>query len=426
MGDRYEARLLPKWRRALLVLAAVLVSPALWLVTTEALPPVAGRGLAVGLAVAQVVALRRLAHVMGEHDGDQDQAPRQLAHVTGEHDDGQDRTLRRLAHVTGEHDGDQDRTPRRLVIALILVTGAALQLVVPSLGPGLVFVVLCTYAWARPAGESLWALAGTVLAVCGPAAAQQRWAAAGMWLAASLLAWSWGALGRARAARREAERRQAVLEERGRIARELHDVLSHTVSVMVVQAAAADDVFEINPGQARDAIRRTETAGREALAELRSFLRVVRDGDQGGAPDEPPLPALGDVGRLAETMTGAGLTVTLRREGAAEPPAGVQLCAYRIVQEALTNTLRHSGAGRAEVLVRVTDAEVELEVRDDGHGGTGDGAGNGIRGMRERAATVGGELTAGPGPDGGFLVRARLPWQGATRRRTRQSGPGAA
>jgi signal transduction histidine kinase len=358
MGDGYEARLSPKWRRALVLLAAILVSPAAWS-ATAGLPPVPARLLAIVLAAGQVAALYRL-----------------------------------------------DRAPRP-VTGAILVAGAFLQLLVPGLGPGLAFVVLCTYAWARPAGESLWVLAGAVVAVCGPVALQGRWLLAGGWLAASLLAWSWGALGRARSARQEAERRQAVLEERARIARELHDVLSHTVSVMVVQAAAADDVFDLNPAQAREAIRRTEAAGREALAELRTFLRTVR-----GVPhDAPPQPTLAGLGRLTETLTGTGLTVTLRRDGDAEPPAGVQLGAYRIVQEALTNTLRHSGARKADVLVRVTDVAVEVEVRDDGAGGAGGGGGDGIRGMRERAALLGGTITAEPGSDGGFVVRAHLPWQ---------------
>jgi signal transduction histidine kinase len=361
MGDHHQARLSPRWRRLLLVLGAVLVAPALWLGTAGP----GARGLAVALAAGQVAALWWL-----------------------------------------------DRAPRR-VIAAVLLAGTVLQLLVPAVGPGLVFVVLCTYAWTRPAAETLWGLAATVVAVCGPAALQGRWGLAGVWLAAALLAWSWGALGRAREARRLAEQRQAVLEERGRIARELHDVLSHTVSVMVVQAAAADDVFELDPGQAREAIRRTEAAGREALAELRTFLRTVRDGDPADPHDAPPQPTLADVRRLAETMTGGGLTVTLHREGDAEPPAGVQLCAYRIVQEALTNTLRHAGAGKADVLVRVTDAEVDLEVRDDGHGGPGTGPGNGIRGMRERAALLGGTVTTEPGAGGGFVVRAHLPWQAA-------------
>lgn len=373
MGDdAYEARLSPRWRRALLLLGVGLVSPALWQ-DVAGPAPVAGRVVAIVLAVGQVAALWWLG-----------------------------------------------RAPR-LVTAGILLAGAVLQLLMPGLGAGLAFVVLCTYAWAKPAGESLWALGATVVTVCGPAAIQGRWALTGGWLAASLLAWSWGALGRARDARRQAEQRQAVLEERGRIARELHDVLSHTVSVMVVQAAAADDVFELNPGQAREAIRRTEAAGREALAELRTFLRTVREGDPADAPrsaenasadrhDAPPQPGLVDVDRLAATMSATGLAVTVRREGDGEPPAGVQLGAYRIVQEALTNTLRHSGAKSADVLVGVTGTAIEVEVRDDGTGGSGRPPGNGIRGMRERASLLGGTLTAEPAPTGGFVVRSTLPY----------------
>ncbi|MFI1995749.1 sensor histidine kinase [Actinoplanes sp. NPDC020271] len=410
MGDGYEARLSPRWRRGLLVLAAILVSPVVWQDVAGPAPGL-GRVVAIGLAAGQVAALWWLG-----------QAP-------------------------------------RLVTGGILAAGAVLQLLVPGVGAGLAFVVLCTYAWAKPAAESLWALGGTIVAVCvpaavrarwlwagggpatgqgrwlgagaGPATEQGRWLLAGGWLAAALLAWSWGALGRARGARREAERRQAVLEERGRIARELHDVLSHTVTVMVVQAAAADDVFEFNPGQAREAIRRTEAAGREALAELRTFLRTVREGDgepdgeqdSAGWHDMPPQPGLAEVDRLARIMAGAGLAVTVRREGEGEPPPGVQLGAYRIVQEALTNTLRHSGAEQAEVLIHVTGTEVEVEVRDDGNGGAGSTPGTGIRGMRERAALLNGTLTAGSDQGNGFRVRARLPW-GEAAGRVNRAGKG--
>jgi signal transduction histidine kinase len=171
--------------------------------------------------------------------------------------------------------------------AVVLLVSAALQLMFPSFGPGIAFVVLCTYAWLRPAGETLWVLALAAVTVCGPAVARGRWEMAGLWLGAVLLAWSWGALVRARGGRRVAERRQAVLEERARIARDLHDVLAHTVSVMVVQAAAADDVWESNPAKAREALRRTEEAGRQALVELRGFLRTVRED---GAEDAAPQP----------------------------------------------------------------------------------------------------------------------------------------
>ncbi|WP_205751959.1 sensor histidine kinase [Cryptosporangium phraense] len=290
--------------------------------------------------------------------------------------------------------------------AVVLLVSAGLQVLYPTFGPGIAFVVLCTYAWLRPTPESLWIVAPAVAAICGPALARERWGFAAAWFGAVLLAWSWGALARARGARRVAEQRQAVLEERARIARELHDVLAHTVSVMVVQAAAADDVFEANPQQAREALRRTEQAGREALAELRIFLRSVRSDEDGDSPQ----PTLDDVDRLAATLGESGLRVDVRREGGGEPPRAVQLTAYRIVQEALTNTLRHSGAAAADVLLRIDESEVYVRVRDDGTAGGGtDGAGHGLLGMRERAGLLGGTVAAGPRPEGGFEVAARLP-----------------
>jgi len=322
---------------------------------------------------------------------------------------------------------------------VVLLVSAALQLMFPSFGPGIAFVVLCTYAWLRPASETLWILALAVVAVCGPAAAHGRWVAAALWLGAVLLAWSWGALARARGERQVAERRQAVLEERARIARDLHDVLSHTVSVMVVQMAAADDVFESNPGKAREAVRRAEEAGREALAELRGFLHTVR-ADSAAEEDFGPQPTLADLPRLIETMGETAPAVTLLREGAGEAPLGVQVSAYRIVQEALTNTLRHARASTVEVLVRVDESEVWVRIRDDGRGvaadrgggrgvaagrggghglaagpgghgvAAGSGGGHGLAGMRERASLLGGTLRAGPRPDGaGFEVEAHLP-----------------
>jgi signal transduction histidine kinase len=293
--------------------------------------------------------------------------------------------------------------------AVVLLVSAALQLMFPSFGPGIAFVVLCTYAWLRPAAETLWILALAVIAVCGPALVRGRWTMAGLWLGAVLLAWSWGALVRARGERRVAERRQAVLEERARIARDLHDILSHTVSVMVVQAAAADDVFESNPEKAREALRRTEEAGRQALAELRGFLRTVRADSE--ADDAGPQPTLADVRRLTETMGAAGLAVTLLREGDGEVSLGVQVGAYRIVQEALTNTLRHARASSAEVLVRVDESQVRVRITDDGRGAApGRGGGHGLIGMRERASLLGGTLHAGPRTGGaGYEVEARLP-----------------
>jgi signal transduction histidine kinase len=184
-----------------------------------------------------------------------------------------------------------------------------------------------------------------------------------------------------------------------------------------VQAAAADDVFTERPDQARATLRSIEDAGREALVELRRLLVAVQPAEDGEpAPAQPGLDRLAE---LAGTLRAAGLEVAVRHEDAEATgplPAGVDLSAYRIVQEALTNTLRHAGASRAEITVRAVDGMLELDVFDDGRGagarGSG-GAGRGIAGMRERAAMLGGTLDAGPLPGGGFRVHARLPLEAA-------------
>jgi signal transduction histidine kinase len=206
---------------------------------------------------------------------------------------------------------------------------------------------------------------------------------------------------------REAERARAVAEEQARIARELHDVIAHNVSVMVVQAAAANDVFETRPDRVREALRAIERSGRDALTELRRLLGTVREEQ----PDYAPQPGLARLDALVEQVRTAGLAVAVRVEGEPqELPAGIDLSAYRIVQEALTNTLRHASASRVEVALRYGPDELDVEVRDDGAGtGNGGGAGRGLIGMRERVAAYGGALVAGPGPDGGFAVAASFP-----------------
>jgi signal transduction histidine kinase len=226
--------------------------------------------------------------------------------------------------------------------------------------------------------------------------------------------WALGEAARNRRAAIDQAARRAAGEEQARIARELHDVIAHSVSVIVVQAAAADDVFEQRPDQARAALRSIEAAGRDALGELRRLLAAVGPSAEGGSPR--PQPGLDRLGELVAPLRATGLEVTVRREDAAAGalPAGVDRCAYRIVQEALTNTLRHSGASRAEVTVRATPEALEVEVVDDGRRGAAataaaNGAGRGIAGMRERAAMLGGSLQAGPLPGGGFRVHARLP-----------------
>jgi signal transduction histidine kinase len=208
---------------------------------------------------------------------------------------------------------------------------------------------------------------------------------------------------------READAARAVAEEQARIGRELHDVIAHNLSVMVVQAAAADDVFERRPDRAREALRDIERTGRGALDELRRLLGSVRGEGAAFAP-QPGLALLDD---LAGTVRAAGLDVTVSREGVPRPlPAAMDLSAYRVVQEALTNTLKHAHASHAQVVVRYLDDELDLEIADDGVGeaaASGNGSGQGLIGMRERLVLHGGTLAAGPGAGGGYLVSARFP-----------------
>jgi signal transduction histidine kinase len=207
----------------------------------------------------------------------------------------------------------------------------------------------------------------------------------------------------------QAEAARAVAEEQARISRELHDVIAHNLSVMVVQAAAADDVFDRRPDRARQALREIERTGRAALDELRRLLGSVRGNEASFAP-QPGLALLDD---LAGTVRAAGLDVTVSREGDPRPlPPAVDLSAYRVVQEALTNTLKHAHATHADVLVRYLDDELDLEIHDDGVGSSAaaeNGAGRGLIGMRERLGLFGGTLSAGPSEHGGYLVSARFP-----------------
>jgi signal transduction histidine kinase len=208
---------------------------------------------------------------------------------------------------------------------------------------------------------------------------------------------------------RETAARIAVAEERARIARELHDIVAHSVSVMVLQTGGVR--LRLGPEHAteREALESVEQAGREALAEMRRLLGVLRTADED--PELGPQPGLGQLDRLVAQIRDAGMPVELRVEGEPAPlPAGVDLSAYRIVQEGLTNALRHAGPARAEVVVRYARDAVEVAVLDDGAGpGPTDGRGHGLAGMRERVRLFGGELQAGARAEGGFALRARLP-----------------
>ena len=222
---------------------------------------------------------------------------------------------------------------------------------------------------------------------------------------------------RERAVRLERERdamtRAAVAEERARIARELHDVVAHGVSVMVVQAEAARRVLRRRPDQAEEALRTVSSAGSEALTELQHLLGVLA-GDESRSELEP-APGLGDLGALLERVRSAGLLVEFHLDGDVRPlPRGLDLTAYRIVQESLTNVLKHAGTARAEVRLRYADGDLDIEVTDAGRPpARAAGGGRGLVGMRERVAAYGGELVTGPRAGGGYAVRARLPLEAA-------------
>src|SRR5262249_13148677 len=208
---------------------------------------------------------------------------------------------------------------------------------------------------------------------------------------------------------RDAARRLAAAEERARIARELHDIVAHAVSVMVLQVGAVRHKLPGELAEDREALQRVEQAGRTALAEMRRLLAAMRSEDD--AAELAPHPGLDGLESLAAEIGRAGLPVRVHVEGEPVPlPKGVDLSAYRIVQEGLTNALNHAHASNADVTVRYAPNEVQLEVRDDGVGtSASDGLGHGLVGVRERVKIYGGEMSAGSENGGGFTLRTRLP-----------------
>ena len=317
-----------------------------------------------------------------------------------------------------------------VVVAATLGTVAAEIPGRPNGGVGVVLMVaLYSVAAHCPRREAAWAGIATGAALAWPlwtatagiAPAWARLLAAVVSLVLPALGWLCGAYvselrGRAARSRREQELEtgRAVAEEQARVGRELHDVIAHTLSVIVIQAGAALDVFETSPRAARQALGSIGAAGRQALAELRRVLAAVRpqpDQEDGWAPP----PGLAGLGELLDRVRAAGLDVTARVDGApAGLPAGLDLAAYRIVQEALTNTLKHARAQAAEVHLCYGPAGLVVEVTDDGRaavpaGRPGRAGGRGLIGIGERAALHGGTCQAGPRPGGGFAVRACFP-----------------
>ncbi|HVM17271.1 MAG TPA: histidine kinase [Gaiellaceae bacterium] len=324
---------------------------------------------------------------------------------------------------------------RRFGIAAVLVPVAALAAMAVHVPEGLsstetLFFAALLVAWTaghleerRHALAGLVALVGAGLLVTsafpGHAYDEYLWISViftATWLA-SYLAAKRGRQARSAEARarileleREAEARAAVAEERARIARELHDVIAHSVSVMTVQAAGVRRLLKPDQEREREALEAIEQTGRAALAEMRRMLGVLRQPTE-EPPALAPQPGLANLESLVAQVRDAGLPVELRVTGERpELPPGIELSAYRVVQEALTNALQHAGPARAVVDVRYTGDAIELEIANDGRT-QANGHGHGLLGMRERVLLCGGSVEAGPSRRG-YAVRARIPVRG--------------
>ncbi|WP_330290236.1 sensor histidine kinase [Streptomyces sp. NBC_00576] len=334
------------------------------------------------------------------------------------------------------------RMPERM---LVLAAAVGLAQLVLDVGPlpadFAMLVIVYTVAVSGPRWASRFALIG---GLCASPLAQMRWPERESSTAGNLalvvflavpfaLAWVLGDSLRTRRAyfaqleeraarlekEREAQAKVAVAAERARIARELHDVVAHNVSVMVVQADGAAYVLDTAPDQAKKALETISGTGRQALAEMRRLLGVLRTGEHQEGGEYVPQPDVEQLGDLIEQCRTSGLPVDYKIEGTPRPlPSGVELTAYRIVQEALTNTRKHGGPNTgASVRLVYFDDGLGLLVEDDGKGaphehyeeGGVDGQGHGLIGMRERVGMVGGTLDAGPRPGGGFRISALLP-----------------
>jgi Signal transduction histidine kinase len=331
---------------------------------------------------------------------------------------------------------------RRIWPMAAFIVVLALNTVVILIGisgdPGVaVALMLYTVAESRPRRRSLPALA-CALAITTAADAVEKligkplleWQPAVDVIAATTAVtaatWALGAAIREqrRYSARSAEQlaRQAVADERLRIARELHDVVAHSMTLITVKAGVTHYLIDSQPQEARSALRVIEATGRNALTEMRRMLEVLRadtppasgSGDDGddGDDDRAPMPGLADLGALTALAAEAGVRADLCVRGGRELPEGIALSTYRIVQEALTNVVKHAAPTGCRVLVDLTDGDLVIEVTDDGPGNggrpTAEG-GHGIVGMRERVNLYGGEFSAGPRPQGGYRVSARLP-----------------
>jgi signal transduction histidine kinase len=234
---------------------------------------------------------------------------------------------------------------------------------------------------------------------------------------AMIIAWLIGNSIRQAQARAELVRAQTAAQtamaERLRIARELHDIVAHSIGVIAIQAGSGRSVCDASPAEGRDALAAIEATSRETLSGLRRMMTGLRHAEPGSGPGQAPLgpaPGLADIERLAAMTLDAGVQAEVEWLGSREPlPADIDLSAFRIIQEAVTNVVRHAGTDRCLVWIDQQDGYLSIEVTDSGRGGSMTGTGYGITGMRERAALLGGDFSAGPRPGGGFRVAARLP-----------------
>jgi signal transduction histidine kinase len=233
----------------------------------------------------------------------------------------------------------------------------------------------------------------------------------------TIIAWLIGNSIRQAHARAELVRAQAAVQtamaERLRIARELHDMVAHSIGIIAIQAGSGRRVFDARPDEARDALATIEATSRETLSGLRRMVKGLRNTDPEAGPGQAPLdpaPGLAGIDRLAATTRDAGVQVEVDWHGSRQPlPADIDASAFRIIQEAVTNVVRHAGTGQCRVSIERQKGQLSIEVTDSGRGGSGAGTGYGITGMRERAALLGGDFSAGPRSGGGFCVTARLP-----------------
>jgi signal transduction histidine kinase len=314
------------------------------------------------------------------------------------------------------------------VASMMLQPRAIAELVVVAVAAGLeicyiaatrsrrVSVIGAVMAWAGLlipllAVPSLGPLRGGTVGSAGPAVGIV------VVLVVTIIAWLIGHSIRQAQARAEMVRvqaaAQAAMAERLRIARELHDIVAHSIGVIAIQAGSGRSAFDTRPGEARDALATIEIASRETLSGLRRMVTGLRRAEpEPGSWLAPlgPAPGLADIDRLAATARDAGVQVEVEWHGSREPlPADIDLSAFRIIQEAVTNVVRHARTGQCRVSISNEDGQLSIEITDGGRGGSAAGTGYGITGMRERAALLGGDFSAGPQPGGGFRVAARLP-----------------